>query len=425
MATIRYFGFGREATYGTGVNALMHVDMASSSMDSPANTEMIFKGGLGRSPTIRRPGPYEPSGGVNFAGEITTLGWMALAALGGYVYTVGSGDRSASNANDVFGGYSTTIKAANASIVGATSVVLTTLASTSFPSGTYIRIGTPNGSDTEYRTVATSTSGTTTLTFTGALEFGHAALTPVVQIDKIPTVNATNLHELYGSTENSLPSYTFRIGKDIFEHVFEGSQLKSFGLKLANGFLDCSLGVVAQKDSSATIQAVEALLLPTAYPFSFPDAVVAINGVDKSALVKGFSIDVSNALTTKMGVGSRFGRGTVAGDRNVTFSLDVYFESMEMIEAVWGSAHAPTIDGSTEASFTIDLNAGQYGNINIQIPRGLLTGVKTQSSGKDIIVQNISGTAMLKQGVVLNSTSAVATDILVTISNLEDEMTAV
>lgn len=84
---LRYFGFGREATFGTAVDASAHVDIASTTLDSPNNPEIAVRGSMGRSTFRKRPGYYSPSGGVSYDFDIETIGFMLQMALKGYGFT--------------------------------------------------------------------------------------------------------------------------------------------------------------------------------------------------------------------------------------------------------------------------------------------------------------------------------------------------
>lgn len=103
MPTLRYAGFAEEAGFNEdpAPAAQFHVDIASASLDSPTETEMIYEGGLGRGVRTHRPGAYAPEGDVAYAGDIRTLGWMLKWALGGYVFTPGVDP--ALNTHEIYG----------------------------------------------------------------------------------------------------------------------------------------------------------------------------------------------------------------------------------------------------------------------------------------------------------------------------------
>lgn len=88
---IRYAGFAREATYAEqpAPAATFHVDIASSDLDAPGDTEIIPPTGIGRSARVHRPGYYAPSGGIVYALDINTISHFLRWVLGGYAFTAG------------------------------------------------------------------------------------------------------------------------------------------------------------------------------------------------------------------------------------------------------------------------------------------------------------------------------------------------
>jgi len=80
---LRYLGIGLETSPGTAVAADIHVDVASSGIDSPSNPLIAYPGGLGRAPRIHRPGPYVSQGPAEFAADVDTIGYALILAFGG------------------------------------------------------------------------------------------------------------------------------------------------------------------------------------------------------------------------------------------------------------------------------------------------------------------------------------------------------
>jgi hypothetical protein len=88
MEILRYAGFAEEATFaGTPPSAQFCVDIASASLEAGADAETIYKGSLGRSDRVHRPGFYSCEGDIEYGFDIRTIGWLLKWALGGYVCT--------------------------------------------------------------------------------------------------------------------------------------------------------------------------------------------------------------------------------------------------------------------------------------------------------------------------------------------------
>lgn len=88
VGVYRYAGFGEEPTFGQGAAEIAYyADIMSSSLDVPANTELMYAGGLGRGARLHRPGFYSPTGNIVMGESMSSLGRMLRRALGGYVFT--------------------------------------------------------------------------------------------------------------------------------------------------------------------------------------------------------------------------------------------------------------------------------------------------------------------------------------------------
>jgi len=99
---LRYAGLAKEANFGTAENSAdFHVDIASSSLDTPTDAEMVFQGGMGRSPSVRRPAYYSVSGNIVYVVDIETIAEVLKWTLGGYEYTDGGVDTP--NTHEIWG----------------------------------------------------------------------------------------------------------------------------------------------------------------------------------------------------------------------------------------------------------------------------------------------------------------------------------
>lgn len=90
MTTIlRYAKLGEEATFREDPTPATDVtfDIASSSLDAPSDSEIVFEGGLSRGVHRHVPGFYTPSGNLITLVDVHSIGWLLKWALGGYVFT--------------------------------------------------------------------------------------------------------------------------------------------------------------------------------------------------------------------------------------------------------------------------------------------------------------------------------------------------
>lgn len=91
MERLRYLGVADEGSnYNPSVppEATLHVDIASATLDAPADPDLVYEGGLGRSARTRRPGFYAPVGNLVYAFDIDSIADFLRWTLGGYVFTL-------------------------------------------------------------------------------------------------------------------------------------------------------------------------------------------------------------------------------------------------------------------------------------------------------------------------------------------------
>ena len=294
MAIARYLGLAEETSYNmeTPPAATVHVDIASASLDSPTDTQMVYEGGLQRGAQTHRPGFYSPSGNIVYAFDIHTIELLLQWALGG-------------EEDDV----------------------------------------------------------------------------------------------LYGTNSSTLPSFCARVGKDYFEHVFSGCVINSLELQVEGEFCQATAEILSAQDSKATLQDLEALLLPDQYPLAFHEVTAKLNDSPISADVKSFTLSIDNSVdaTSGRGIGSRHPYRMIAEERSITFSKDMFFKDDSALKSLWGGNSGPdSVDGSDEFSLELVFDSGTHGTMEIELPRVIYTQVSQQPSGRNEITQSTNGKAFVE-----------------------------
>lgn len=104
MAVERYVGLAPETSYNQGSPpaAVVHLDIASSTLDVPDNPNLVYGGGLDRSPRTFRPGFYAPSGNFMYAVDVNSIIYLLKWALNGYVFT-SEGGTGTLNLHEIYG----------------------------------------------------------------------------------------------------------------------------------------------------------------------------------------------------------------------------------------------------------------------------------------------------------------------------------
>lgn len=319
----RYAGYGEENTFGTAVAAAFHTDITGATLDTPDNPNIVYGGGLGRSPRIIRPGFYSPSGNTVQGVDVDSFAYFLRWALGGYQYS-------------------------------------------------------------------------------------------------------TDRHYVYGLDDVCLPSFTSRIGKDSYEHVFAGCKINTLEISADDSIATATLDIVGQKDSSATLAAYDALSLGANPMLAFHEMTASVKGEgdsvfsDISAIVKSLTLTINNNIDAANGrtIGSRFPRRLNAQARDVTLSLSLWFEDNTYREKFWGSAGGAGTDGTEEFALKVKLDQGGGKSIEFAMPRVVVTGDVQQPSGRDELVETVNMTAMFQNYAVDDGVPIdIDTDIFATILN--------
>jgi len=313
----------------------------------------------------------------------------------------------------VSGGASTTIKAENPASATDTHIDVTD--PTDIAVDDIISIGI--GSTIEYRVVTSVESDV--VSFTTPLVYDHEAGEAVIEVEKVgPTETELKLHEFYGGNSPDLESFTIRAGKDVLEHVFAGCCFNTLSLTADSGLVMANLGIVAQKDSSATLKSVSELTLTTDYPLAFYEVLASVNESDVSTNVTSMVMNFNNNISTDRGrhLGSRFPTKFKGNARDITATIQMEFENETYLDLFWGADGVPSNTGSSEFPLLLTFNGGaEVGYMTMNLQNVYLESITTQPSGRDSLIQTLNIRAMLEEDVELADESTVDTDILVSL----------
>lgn len=233
-----------------------------------------------------------------------------------------------------------------------------------------------------------------------------------------------NLHEFFGTDDRLLDSFTARLGKDVFEHVFTGCVVNSMQLSVSDQYAEATIDMVAAKDYTATLQDPNSLLLPDEYPLSFPDVTTTIAASDVSAKVRSLTLDISNSADSSQGrgLGSRYPRRIPVSERTTTVDMSLWFDDITELQRFWGGSTGTNTAGVSETPITITLDAGDDGIALITLPRVVYTSVQQTGSGRTEIEQSISGRAYVDVVTLDDGVTEVQSEIVVAVENDEDEI---
>ncbi|MBI4307157.1 MAG: hypothetical protein HY678_12640 [Chloroflexi bacterium] len=370
----RYLGIGEEATFGTAVAAAAFLDILRGELDVPSAPVLRYEGAGGRSSALVVPGPYVPQGDIEVGVDALKFPWLLRWGLGSWVAT----------GTAVGGGSVTTLAAAAA----AGDDTIEVAAEAGFQVGDIIEIG---GTECVKISAIDGGGGPTYIwTLTEALQKAHGNTEDVTEVE------APFTHAFSVTQDRTLPSFTARLGKQVFEHVFDGATIGSMTFSVERGFLVCRLSLVARKDAKAVLDS-SAKSFPTNL-FSFRGASATIDAGDIVSKVESFEMEVTNNLDSEAGVrhGSRFAREFPIGEFTVNGKLQMVFTTQDEYDRFWGQADSPAdVDLTTynlEVNYfygTIPNTAEEY-RIKFILPKAYHTQVGAPVNGRDRITQEIS-----------------------------------
>ena len=234
----------------------------------------------------------------------------------------------------------------------------------------------------------------------------------------------TNTHEIYPSEDTVLPSYTVRLGKDVFEHVFRGCVMNGLEIVIGDDFIFATLDNIGARDTKVALKAIADLTLFNEHHLSFIDASLALGvAVDYNCKIKDMTISITNGASAEAGkgIGQRHPCRIPVGARNIDIKGNLWFEDSVEYAKFWGASGGVSANGSTTEAMIITIDSGVDGSMELKFPALMYTDLKTPPSGRAEIVQAFSGMALIDT-IALADLSEIEAELLATILNNNDDM---
>jgi hypothetical protein len=223
-----------------------------------------------------------------------------------------------------------------------------------------------------------------------------------------------NVHEIWGSEDLLLPSFTLFGHFDLFVKKVAGALIQSVSLEVSNEFIELAVKTVGSKDSK-TNGVPEPTTLKTlvgVVPLTFYEVSMQFGGEVPPGIVSSLKWEVSNDIKTDdaAGIGSRFMvRKPSAGKRTNTLEFEVSLEPetlkyLEMFE--YGEQGATQPSGCKMTTVPIELvlepcDPSVDEKLTISFPDNLAK-VEYSASGSDAIKLKISLESLATTPVELN-----------------------
>lgn len=235
----------------------------------------------------------------------------------------------------------------------------------------------------------------------------------------------TNTHEIYPSEDTVLPSYTVRLGKDIFEHIFRGCVMNGLEIVIGDDFIFATLDNIGARDTKTALKAIADLTLFNEHHLSFIDASLALGAsVDYNCKIKDMTISITNGASAEAGkgIGQRHPCRIPVGARNIDIKGNLWFEDSLEYAKFWGGSAGVSANGSTTEAMIVTIDSGVDGSMELKFPALMYTDLKTPPSGRAEIVQAFSGVALIDAITLDDEVTEIEAELLATILNNNDDM---
>lgn len=387
---------------GTGV----YLNMASSTLDTPGETNIEVPSAFGRAADEFEPGFYSPSGNVVYPVNIRTIVNFLKWGLGGYAFAAGipttfeEQTLTFTTAADTDGG-DYTVSLPDADGVVQNYVFTAAASATTGDLATQVAAGTFSGWDA----VATGSDVVFTATFNadaalGTFDAGTSGAAATFAETAAYAPGTLAVHESWGDDIRVLPPILIRVGKDHFEDAFRSMVVESMELSVEDGLTNLTIEFAGQRNFTAVLQAKSAVkaALPKERKIPFHQVDVTIDGVLQQRKMKNLTLSVGNSTDAESGryLGTRFPGRVPANARSATLSTEMDFSDLVQLERIWGAPQGPT-ESSRPAEFPVEIefNGGKNADgldqlLVVTLPKVHYQTVETQPSGREEMTQPVT-----------------------------------
>lgn len=203
-------------------------------------------------------------------------------------------------------------------------------------------------------------------------------------------ITAPYTHIFSPATTPLMHSFSAKIGKDIFEHVFLGNVVSSISLEVDSEWALMTVSTVGAKDKKSTLE--QNIEYTEGTYFTAPMASLRKNNVDISASINSLSLSIETGanIEDSAGFGSRFPTKAFRGALVVNLEAELGFDSVEELIAFWGDNEGPSTTNIDEFSYTLSFGD----NLDLIFPRLVYTASGQPAEGRENITQSVTARAL-------------------------------
>jgi len=197
-------------------------------------------------------------------------------------------------------------------------------------------------------------------------------------------------HIFTPSTKPLMDSFSAKIGKDIFEHIFLGNVIESIELEVESEWALMTVSTLGAKDKKGTLATT--VDYTEGQLFTAPMASLTKGATDKSAAINSLTLSIETGadIEGSQGFGSRFPTKAFRGSTVVEMEMELGFDSTEELLAFWGGADGPSSTTIEEMNYTLSFGD----NLDFIFPRVVYTSSEQPAEGREGIVQSLTARAL-------------------------------
>lgn len=197
-------------------------------------------------------------------------------------------------------------------------------------------------------------------------------------------------HIFSPSTKPLMHSFSAKVGKDIFEHVFLGNVVSSISLEVESEWANMTVSVVGAKDKKSTLDPEIEYTDGQFYTASM--ASLKKGNTDKSADINSLSLSIETGanIENSAGFGSRFPTKAFRGPLVVELEMELGFDTVDELLEFWGGDTEPSTKNVKEFDYTLSFG----NNLDIIFPRLVYTASGQPAEGREGIVQTLTARAL-------------------------------
>lgn len=197
-------------------------------------------------------------------------------------------------------------------------------------------------------------------------------------------------HIFYPSTKPLMDSFSAKIGKDIFEHIFLGNVVESIEIEVESEWALMTVTTLGAKDKQGTL--ADTVEYTEGMFFTAPMASLTKGSTDKSAAVNSLTLSIETGadIEGSQGFGSRFPTKAFRGSTVVEMEMELGFDSEEELLAFWGGSDGPSSTTIEEMNYTLSFGE----NLDFIFPRVVYTASEQPAEGREGIVQSLTARAL-------------------------------